>query len=607
MVTAPTEWVQSEPWRGKVNVPPGSAHNPMNTSLFRDPSLSSLSTFARTALLLSLSTPLVAAQMVGGTWSKTHLGGPAAGMRFGSAVAAAGDVNGDGFADVIIGAYSAAPGGLSFAGSAFVHSGADGSLLHQFDGAAELDYFGSAVGGAGDVNGDGFDDLLVGAPGVDVGLESAAGRAYVYSGLDGSLLYQFDGVEYHDRLGSAVCGVGDVNLDGRGDFLIAAPLANPSDLESAGSVFLHSGFDGSLLQQFDGTEVNEELGATLAAAGDVDNDGRNDFIIATPEANAGGYFLAGRARVHSGSDFSVLLTLEGTAEAQRLAWSAANAGDVDMDGHDDVILGAPYATPASVLRAGMAQVYSGFDGSLLMQINGRQRDDNFGMSVAGGPDFNQDGFDDLIIGASRVNGSAGPDTGQVNIISGADESVLRLYEGTFNSNLGYSAATLGDIDGNGLDDFAMGAWKAHDSGNQVSGYVDLIAYTECLSASGTSIASSLGGSVDFWIDFPPAEANQNYFLLGSNTGTGPISSGNVQIPLTVDWFFNMLTGPAPPPQISGLTGVLDANGDATATLTLLPDEAAIYVGYTFYFAAVSFEPVARAREASVFVTVTIDP
>jgi hypothetical protein len=568
----------------------------MNTSLFRGPSIA--------LLLLS---PTLPAQMVGGAWSETHLSGPNAGMRFGSAVAAAGDVDGDGFADVIIGAYSNAAGGLSFAGSAYVHSGADGSLLHQFDGAAEFEYFGVAVAGAGDVNADGFDDLLIGAPGVDVGIELAAGRAFVYSGLDGALLYQYDGVKYHDRLGTAVSAAGDVNLDGFDDFLISAPLANPNDLESAGSVFLYSGLNGSLIQQFDGTAVNEELGTALALCGDVNADGQNDFIIATSEAEAAGLQLAGRARVHSGTDFSVLHQFEGTAEAQRLAWSIAGAGDVNADGYDDVILGAPYATPGNPLRAGMVRVYSGFDGAMLYQLDGRNRDDNYGMSVAGGPDFNQDGYSDLIIGASRVNGNSGADTGQVSILSGTDESVLRVYEGTYNSNLGYSVATLGDIDGNGADDFAMAAWKANDSGKNASGYVELIAYTDCLTSSGPSISSSLGGAVDFWMDFPPSEAGMNYYLLGSNTGTGPITSGNVQIPLNVDWFFNLLTGPAPPPQISGLTGVLDSNGDATATLSLLPDEAPIYIGYTFYFAAVSYQPVARVRIATVPVTMTIDP
>ncbi len=573
----------------------------MNALQFRGPLLSLLS-----VSIFTLSSTLPA-QMVGGAWSEINLSGPEAGMRFGSAVAAAGDVDGDGFADLIVGAYSASPGGQLYAGSVLVHSGVDGSLLHRFDGALAGDYFGRAVSGAGDVNGDGFDDLLIGAPGVDVGMEEAAGAAYVFSGLDGSLLQQFLGAKYHDRLGTAVSAAGDLNLDGRGDFMISAPLANPSDLESAGSVYVYSGIDFSLLQQFDGSAVNEQLGTGLAPLGDVDLDGRNDFLIASSEADGNGWHLGGRAQIYSGFDYSLIHQIEGDEEGQRLAWSAAGAGDVDGDGYADFILGAPYADAPGALFGGMSRVYSGATGAQLFQIDGQVRDDNLGMSVAGGPDFNDDGLSDFIIGVSRADASSGMDAGNVLVLSGADASVLRLYEGTFNSNLGYAIAVLGDTDGNGLDDFAMGAWKGNESGKNQAGFVDVIAYTQCLSTSDSGIPSSAGGSVDFWINFPPYEAGQFYYLLGSATGTGPIVSGNVEIPLTVDWFFHMLTATTPPTQFTDLTGVLDSNGDATATLTLLPDEASIYVGTTFYYAAVSYEPIARVRLASVPVTVSIDP
>jgi hypothetical protein len=109
-------------------------------------------------------------------------GGP--GDFFGWSVAGAGDVNGDGFDDYIVGAQSASPGGLADAGSAYVYSGKDGSLLYQKDGLAAGDKFGTSVGMAGDVNGDGKVDFIVGAPDAN----SNAGAAYVYSGADGSLL-----------------------------------------------------------------------------------------------------------------------------------------------------------------------------------------------------------------------------------------------------------------------------------------------------------------------------------------------------------------------------------------------------------------------------------
>ncbi len=545
------------------------------------------------------------AQMVGGNWAEIHLSGAAADDRFGSALQAAGDVNGDGFGDVIVGAYSAGPGGLLYAGSAYVYSGLDGSLLHQFHGSAEYDYFGSAVAGAGDVNADGYADLLIGAPGTSPGGFESAGSAFLYSGLDGSLLQQYDGSAYHDRFGSALAGVGDSNGDGYDDYLISAPLANPGDLESAGSVMLYSGLHSLVMRQFDGQAVNEQLGTALAECGDVDLDGIADFIIASSEASPGLEELAGMAQVYSGASGALLWQFEGSAGGQRFAWSVAGAGDVNADGYADLLFGSPYADKLGAPQAGMAQAYSGLDGSLLYQIDGYYKNDNLGMSVAGGPDFNSDGYADLIIGASRTDTSGNLDSGSVLLVSGIDGSLLRQFNGKFGTNYGYTVANLGDTDGNSSDDFAVGAWKAQENGFNRAGSVDLIAYTRCLTSSGESISASAGGSASFMMDFPTSEAGLNYYLLGSATGTGPITSGNVEIPLNKDWMFNMMTS-APPPQFSNVSGLLDAFGDATATLTLLPDEAVIYAGTRFYFAGISYSPPAKARIATIAVILDIE-
>ena len=132
-------------------------------------------------LCLALFATPLSAQIVGGGWTTHHqFDGSAADDRLGYSVSGAGDVDGDGFADLIVGAYFADPGGLPYAGSAYVYSGLTGALLHQFDGSAADDYLGNSVSGAGDVDGDGFADLIVGTYGADPGGLASAGSAYVY-------------------------------------------------------------------------------------------------------------------------------------------------------------------------------------------------------------------------------------------------------------------------------------------------------------------------------------------------------------------------------------------------------------------------------------------
>ena len=139
--------------------------------------------------------------------------GDSAGDELGRSVSGAGDVNGDGFDDLIVG----------FRG-ARVFSGADGSIIYTFHGDSAGDQFGYSVSGAGDVNGDGFDDLIVGAQGDDNN-GTTSGSARVLSGVDGSILYTFNGDSASDWFGNSVSGAGDVDGDGYADLIVGAFLA----------------------------------------------------------------------------------------------------------------------------------------------------------------------------------------------------------------------------------------------------------------------------------------------------------------------------------------------------------------------------------------------
>jgi large repetitive protein len=208
-------------------------------------------------------------------------------------VSGADDVNNDGYADLIVGANGNDAGG-SDAGRAYVYSGQTGALLYTFTGEAANDWFGFSVSGAGDVNKDGYADLIVGAYRNDAGGNNA-GRAYVYSGQAGTLLYTFTGEAAVDSFGVSVSGAGDVNNDGYADLIVGAS-GNDAGGSDAGRAYVYGGMSGSLLCSFDGQTSNDEFGVSVSGAGDVNNDGYDEVIAGAAVNDAGGSD-AGRAYV----------------------------------------------------------------------------------------------------------------------------------------------------------------------------------------------------------------------------------------------------------------------------------------------------------------------
>ncbi len=185
------------------------------------------------------------------------------------------DVNNDGYDDILVRLVSNDSAGMD-AGMVRVYSGMDGSLLHTFLGEAAGDLFGVSVAGAGDVNNDGFGDIIVGAQLNDAG-GTNAGRAYVYSGLDGSLIWTFTGEAAGDTLGHSVSGAGDVNGDGFDDLIVGA-WSNDIGGNGAGRAYVFSGKTGAALYTYTGTG-DEHLGIRVSGAGDVNKDGFDDFLI----------------------------------------------------------------------------------------------------------------------------------------------------------------------------------------------------------------------------------------------------------------------------------------------------------------------------------------
>ncbi len=359
----------------------------------------------------------------------------------GRVVATAGDVDGDGFGDILIGALGNDDGG-DCAGAAYLVLGGpvpgDLSLSAadaQYTGEAAEDVAGSGASAAGDVDGDGFGDMLIGAKYNDDSGENA-GAAYLLLGSStpgsrflGAASAQYTGEATEDAAGASVSSAGDIDGDGLGDILIAAPY-NDDGGDSAGAVYLLLGSAtpvdlalGGADAKYTGEAAGDVAGSSVSTAGDVDGDGLGDMLIGASHNDDGGD-LAGAAYLVLGGATPGSLSL-GTADAQYTGEasrdlagnSVSTAGDVDGDGFGDILIGAYYNDDDGTDAMATYVVYAGTDegaahlvlgagtrGSISLgdadaTYSGETSSDQAGFSVSTAGDMNADGFGDLLIGA----------------------------------------------------------------------------------------------------------------------------------------------------------------------------------------------------------------
>jgi FG-GAP repeat protein len=327
------------------------------------------------------------------------------------------------------------------------------TVLKNLYGNSAQDEFGYAMKGAGDVNHDGFDDFIVGARWED-NSGTNSGTAWVYSGKNFSVLYMKNGDTQYDHLGTSVSGAGDVDHDGFADF-ITGNDGDDNNGAASGSARVFSGKTGATLYTFNGDDADDVFGTAVSGAGDVDHDGFDDVIVGAPwDDNAG--INSGMARVFSGKTGAILYTFDGTAADDNFGFTVSGAGDVDADGYADVIVGAPYADPNGS-SSGLAKVFSGRTGAALYTFKGAAASDSFGYSVSGAGDVDGDGNADVIVGAPFADVS-GSESGMARVYSGRNGSILRTFSGDSSTDLaGTSVSGGGDVNGDGYADLVVGA------------------------------------------------------------------------------------------------------------------------------------------------------
>lgn len=395
--------------------------------------------------------------------------------RFGQSVAVIGDINGDGIPDLAVGGPfhdSEFSGTNGFGppqdvGRAFFINGATLAEISELNDPffqQPLDFpkfggfFGFSVAAVGDLNHDGVPDVLVGVPHHSnfPADHINCGEAMVFSGANHSLLFTIldPDEDEGNRFGYAVAGLGDVNGDGVPDMAIGVPKKNASDdLPDVGAVYIFSGANASLIRELDSPSqaLSGRFGSAVANAGDVNHDGVNDLIIGAPGES--------HAYVFSGATGALLFTIASPAapnadKIPSFGYAVAGGQDLSGDGTPDFVIGAPNQNSLK----GAAYTFSGSNGTLLKTLRGpNQGFAKFGTSVALSPDVTGDGRPDILVGAPDATVNGLQNAGEVLVFNknGRLSSTVISEQPTAYAGFGF-AVTTADFNNDGRSEIVVG-------------------------------------------------------------------------------------------------------------------------------------------------------